>query len=553
MIAVTPADLADLLRSTATTVLDERGLDTSALPAVVTVERPRNPEHGDYATNVALQVAKKVGVAPRDLAGWLVEALVSHAAIAGAEIAGPGFVNLRIAADAQGTIVANILKAGETYGNSDAQGTHTINLEFVSANPTGPIHIGGTRWAAVGDALGRLLARQGAKVTREYYFNDHGAQIDRFVRSLIASAEGKEAPEDGYAGDYIADIAKQVITQRPEALTLMEPERSEVFREIGVDLMFTHIKESLHEFGTDFDVFTHEDSMHTSGRVQEAIAQLRKTGNIYEKDGASWLRSSNFGDDKDRVVIKSDGNPAYIAGDIAYYLDKRERGFDLCIYMLGADHHGYIARLKAVAAALGYDADSVEVLIGQMVNLVRDGQPVRMSKRAGTVITLDDLVDAIGVDAARYALIRSSVDTSIDIDLELWASASSENPVYYVQYAHARLCALARNAADLGLQHSTEHLELLTHEKEGALIRGLGEFGRILQNAAALREPHRVARYLEDIAGDYHRFYDSCRVLPQGDETPGDLHAARLALCLATRQVIANGLDILGVSAPERM
>lgn len=550
---MTPADLADLLRSTATTVLDERGLDTSALPAVVTVERPRNPEHGDYATNVALQVAKKVGVAPRDLAGWLVEALVSHAAIAGAEIAGPGFVNLRIAADAQGTIVANILKAGETYGNSDAQGTHTINLEFVSANPTGPIHIGGTRWAAVGDALGRLLARQGAKVTREYYFNDHGAQIDRFVRSLIASAEGKEAPEDGYAGDYIADIAKQVITQRPEALTLMEPERSEVFREIGVDLMFTHIKESLHEFGTDFDVFTHEDSMHTSGRVQEAIAQLRKTGNIYEKDGASWLRSSNFGDDKDRVVIKSDGNPAYIAGDIAYYLDKRERGFDLCIYMLGADHHGYIARLKAVAAALGYDAESVEVLIGQMVNLVRDGQPVRMSKRAGTVITLDDLVDAIGVDAARYALIRSSVDTSIDIDLELWASASSENPVYYVQYAHARLCALARNAADLGLQHSTEHLELLTHEKEGALIRGLGEFGRILQNAAALREPHRVARYLEDIAGDYHRFYDSCRVLPQGDETPGDLHAARLALCLATRQVIANGLDILGVSAPERM
>ncbi|SII62019.1 arginine--tRNA ligase [Mycobacteroides abscessus] len=550
---MTPADLADLLRSTATTVLDERGLDTSALPAVVTVERPRNPEHGDYATNVALQVAKKVGVAPRDLAAWLVEALVSNAAIAGAEIAGPGFVNLRIAADAQGAIVANILKAGETYGNSDAQGAHTINLEFVSANPTGPIHIGGTRWAAVGDALGRLLARQGAKVTREYYFNDHGAQIDRFVRSLIASAEGKEAPEDGYAGDYIADIAKQVTTQRPEALSLTEPERSEVFREIGVDLMFTHIKESLHEFGTDFDVFTHEDSMHTSGRVQEAIAQLRKTGNIYEKDGASWLRSSNFGDDKDRVVIKSDGNPAYIAGDIAYYLDKRERGFDLCIYMLGADHHGYIARLKAVAAALGYDADSVEVLIGQMVNLVRDGQPVRMSKRAGTVITLDDLVDAIGVDAARYALIRSSVDTSIDIDLELWASASSENPVYYVQYAHARLCALARNAADLGLQHSTEHLELLTHEKEGALIRGLGEFGRILQNAAVLREPHRVARYLEDIAGDYHRFYDSCRVLPQGDETPGDLHAARLALCLATRQVIANGLDILGVSAPERM
>ncbi|MUM17966.1 arginine--tRNA ligase [Mycobacterium sp. CBMA271] len=550
---MTPADLADLLRSTATTVLDERGLDTSALPAIVTIERPRNPEHGDYATNVALQVAKKVGVPPRDLATWLAEALTANAAIAAAEIAGPGFVNLRIAADAQGAIVANVLNAGETYGNSDAQAAHTINLEFVSANPTGPIHIGGTRWAAVGDALGRLLARQGAKVTREYYFNDHGAQIDRFSRSLIAAAEGKEAPEDGYAGDYIADIAKQVVAKRPDALSLSEDEKAEAFRAVGVDLMFTHIKESLHEFGTDFDVFTHEDSMHTSGRVQEAIAQLRKTGNIYEKDGASWLRSSNFGDDKDRVVIKSDGQPAYIAGDIAYYLDKRERGFDLCIYMLGADHHGYIARLKAVAAALGYDANSVEVLIGQMVNLVRDGQPVRMSKRAGTVISLDDLVDAIGVDAARYALIRSSVDTSIDIDLELWASASSENPVYYVQYAHARMCALARNAGDLGLEHSIDHLELLTHEKEGALIRGLGEFGRILESAADLREPHRVARYLEDIAGDYHRFYDSCRVLPQGDETPGPLNQARLALCLATRQVIANGLDILGVSAPERM
>jgi arginyl-tRNA synthetase len=293
--------------------------------------------------------------------------------------------------------------------------------------------------------------------------------------------------------------------------------------------------------------------MHTSGRVDQAIAKLRETGNIYEKDGATWLRTTEFGDDKDRVVIKSDGQPAYIAGDLAYYLDKRQRGFDLCIYMLGADHHGYIARLKAAAAALGDDPDTVEVLIGQMVNLVRDGQPMKMSKRAGTVITLDDLVDAIGVDAARYALTRSSVDTPIDIDLQLWSSASSENPVYYVQYAHARLSALARNAADLGLAPDTAHLELLTHDKEGALIRNLGEFGRVLKSAAELREPHRVCRYLEDLAGDYHRFYDSCRVLPQGDEEPGDLHRARLALCAATRQVIANGLTILGVSAPERM
>lgn len=327
----------------------------------------------------------------------------------------------------------------------------------------------------------------------------------------------------------------------------------ETFRAIGVNLMFDHIKASLHEFGTDFDVYTHEDSMHTSGRVDQAIAKLRENGSIYEADGAVWLRTTDYGDDKDRVVIKSDGQPAYIAGDLAYFLDKRQRGFDLCIYMLGADHHGYIARLKAAAAALGDDPDTVEVLIGQMVNLVRDGQPVRMSKRAGTVITLDDLVEAIGVDAARYALIRSSVDTPIDIDLALWSSASAENPVYYVQYAHARLCALARNAAELGIAPDTAHLDLLTHDKEGTLIRNIGEFPRVLATAAALREPHRVSRYLEDLAGDYHRFYDSCRVLPQGDEEPGELHAARLALCTATRQVIANGLGILGVSAPERM
>lgn len=549
---MTPADLAELLKATAAAVLTEHDLDPAALPDTVTVERPRNLEHGDYATNLALQLGKKVGVNPRELAGWLATALAAANGIATAEVAGPGFVNLRIEASAQGVIVTNVLTAGATYGNS-TELAEKINLEFVSANPTGPIHIGGTRWAAVGDALGRLLTTQGADVTREYYFNDHGAQIDRFARSLVAAAKGEPAPEDGYAGAYITDIAASVQAKRPDVMDLPAEQQQEVFREVGVDLMFTHIKESLHEFGTDFDVYTHEDSMHTSGRVDQAIAKLRETGSIYEKDGATWLRTTEFGDDKDRVVIKSDGNPAYVAGDIAYYLDKRERGFDLCIYMLGADHHGYIARLKAVAAALGEDPATVEVLIGQMVNLVRDGQPVRMSKRAGTVITLDDLVEAIGVDAARYSLIRSSVDTPIDIDLALWSSASNENPVYYVQYAHARLSALARNAADLGVTADTAHLDLLSHEKEGILIRNLGEFPRVLKAAAALREPHRVCRYLEDLAGDYHRFYDACRVLPQGDEEAGDLNAARLALCKATRQVIANGLAILGVTAPERM
>jgi arginyl-tRNA synthetase len=550
---VTPADLAELLKTTAAAVLAEHGLDATALPATVTVERPRNPEHGDYASNLALQLGKRVGANPRELAGWLAEALAHADGIASAEVAGPGFINMRLEASAQALIVNNVIDAGTSFGNSGAMAGHKINLEFVSANPTGPIHIGGTRWAAVGDALGRLLSTQGADVVREYYFNDHGAQIDRFAGSLVAAAKGEPTPPDGYAGTYITDIAAQVLQKAPDALSLPEAEMGETFREIGVDLMFTHIKKSLHEFGTNFDVYTHEDSMHTSGRVDQAIARLRETGNIYEKDGATWLRTSAFGDDKDRVVIKSDGKPAYIAGDIAYYLDKRQRGFDLCIYMFGADHHGYIARLKAVAAAFGDDPASVEVLIGQMVNLVRDGQPVRMSKRAGTVITLDDLVEAIGVDAARYSLIRSSVDTPIDIDLALWSSASNENPVYYVQYAHARLSALARNAAELGLIPDTAHLELLGHDKEGALLRTIGEFPRVLKTAASLREPHRVCRYLEDLAGDYHRFYDSCRVLPQGDEQPTDLHTARLALCQATRQVIANGLAILGVTAPERM
>ncbi|HEY8373895.1 MAG TPA: arginine--tRNA ligase [Pseudonocardiaceae bacterium] len=554
---MTPAALAELVRSVAVDVLSARGLDTSVLPETVTVERPRNPEHGDYATNLALQTAKKLGVAPRDLAGWLAEALAGHQAVASAEVAGPGFLNLWLAADAQGQIVREVLTAAEEYGHADRFGGLKVNLEFVSANPTGPIHLGGTRWAAVGDALGRILAAQGAQVTREYYFNDAGAQIDRFVRSLIAAAKGEPTPEDGYGGAYIADIAGEVVRREPGVLDLPEAERHEVFRRVGVGLMFDEIKRSLHEFGTDFDVYFHEDSLHTSGAVGAAVEELRKRGHLYHADGAWWLRSSEFGDDKDRVVIKSDGRPAYIAGDIAYYRDKRQRGFDLCIYMLGADHHGYIGRLKAVAAAFDDDPNTVEVLIGQMVNLVRDGKPVRMSKRAGTVITLEDLVEAVGVDAARYAMIRASVDSALDIDLDVWSRRTNDNPVFYVQYAHARLASLLRNAAELGIELDTDldrvDFGLLTHEREGDLIRTIGEFPRIVASAAELREPHRVARYLEELASAYHKFYDSCRVLPQGDEPATPLTQARLQLCAAARQVLANGLGLLGVSAPDRM
>jgi arginyl-tRNA synthetase len=554
---VTPAALADLVRAVAVDVLTSRDLDDTALPPTVTIERPRNPEHGDYATNLALQVAKKVGVAPRDLAGWLAEALTGRDGVANADVAGPGFINLRLAADAQGEIVRQVLEAGETYGRGTALDGRKINLEFVSANPTGPLHLGGTRWAAVGDALGRLLSAQGADVVREYYFNDAGAQIDRFVRSLIASAKGEPPPEDGYAGTYLSDVAAEVLRTEPNALSLPEDECAETFRRIGVGLMFDQIKQSLHDFGTDFDVFFHEDSLHASGQVGELVEELKAKGHLYEAEGAWWLRSTEFGDDKDRVVIKSDGAPAYIAGDIAYFRDKRRRGFDLCIYMLGADHHGYIARLKAAAAALDDDPAAVEVLIGQLVNLVSEGKPVRMSKRAGTVVRMDDLVDAVGVDAARYALIRSSVDASLDIDLDLWSRRTADNPVFYVQYAHARLSSLERNAAELGIKVPTStadvDLGLLTHQREGELIRTIGDFPQVLTTAAQLREPHRVARYLEELAAAYHKFYDSCRILPQGDEEATSLTTARLALCAAVRQLLANGLALLGVSAPERM
>jgi arginyl-tRNA synthetase len=539
------------------TILGERGLDTSVVPAVVTVERPRNPEHGDYATNLALQVAKRVGLAPREMADALAAALAETTGVASAEVAGPGFINLRLAADAQGQIVREVLTAGAEYGAGAMLTGRKINLEFVSANPTGPIHLGGTRWAAVGDALGRVLSAQGGEVTREYYFNDAGAQIDRFVRSLIAAAQGEPAPEDGYAGAYISDIAAEVIKQEPGALTA--DDRDEVFRRVGVGLMFEQIKKDLHDFGTDFDVYFHEDSLHKSGAVEKAVTALKESGGLYLEDGAWWLRSSEYGDDKDRVVIKSDGQPAYIAGDIAYFQDKRARGFDLCIYMLGADHHGYIGRLKAAAAATGDDPATVEVLIGQMVNLVSGGKPVRMSKRAGTVITMEDLVEAVGVDAARYAMIRSSANSTLDIDLDLWSKKDSDNPVYYVKYAHARLCNIKRNATDLGMvvsgpdSEDTVDLSLLTHDREGDVLRTLGEFPRVLATAAELREPHRVARYLEELAGSLHKFYENCRVIPQGDEDPRPVNFARLALCGAARQVIANGLGVLGIEAPERM
>ncbi|MGY1622202.1 arginine--tRNA ligase [Geodermatophilus sp. SYSU D00965] len=553
---MTPEQLRDVVR-TAVAAAVERGVLPVAVPDDVLVERPKNPEHGDYATNVALRLAKPAGKPPRAVAEVLAEELRAHPGIAAVDVAGPGFLNITLAQGALGRIAVQAVTAGETFGRTGTLAGQRLNLEFVSANPTGPVHIGGSRWAAVGDAIGRLLEASGADVTREYYINDAGAQIDRFARSLQAAANGRPVPEDGYGGTYIADIASQVVALEPDVLGRDDDEQSRVFRDRGVALMLDEIRRSMQDFGVDFDVWFSEKSLYDAGAVDKALVRLREQGHVYEADGAVWLRTTDFGDDKDRVLVKADGETTYFASDCAYYLDKRARGFDRVVIMLGADHSGYVGRYKALVAAAGDDPDShLEILIGQLVNLLRGGEPVRMSKRAGTIVLLSDLVDAIGVDAARYALARASVDQQIDIDVDLWSRQTNDNPVFYVQYAHARISSVLRNATDLGLglgEAGAVDAAQLTHERENDLLRAIGEFPRVLTSAAELRAPHRVARYLEELAGTYHRFYDTCRVLPRGDEEPTPLTTARLWLCAATAVVLRNGLGVLGVSAPERM
>jgi len=524
-------------------------------PDMVVLERPRNRDHGDWATNIAMRIAKPLGESPRAIAAEIAEELGALPQVAAVDVAGPGFINITLEAAAAGALARTIVESGEAYGRGTTLDGIRINLEFVSANPTGPIHLGGVRWAAVGDSLARILQAEGADVTREYYFNDHGSQIDRFARSLLASHLGEDTPEDGYGGDYIGEIAARVVEGYDGDIDALPREaQQEVFRSAGTELMFGEIKQKLHDFGVDFDVFFHEDSLHESGAVDRAVARLTELGHVFEEDGAVWLRTTTFGDDRDRVVIRSTGEPAYISGDLGYYLDKRERGFEQNIIMLGADHHGYVGRMMAMVEAFG-DTPGVnlQILIGQMVNLLRDGEPVKMSKRAGTIVTLDDLVDAVGVDAGRYSLVRSSADQNLDIDLAVLGKRTNDNPVFYVQYAHARTCAVDRNAAASGVDRSAFAPELLTHPTESALLGLLQEFPRIVAQAAELREPHRVARYVEELAGSYHRWYDNCRVVPRGDEEVTDLHRTRLWLNDAVRQVVANGLDLVGVSAPERM
>ena len=552
---MTPADLSAAIVRILAALQSSGKLGAGELPAEVVVERPKNRDHGDWATNVAMQFAGKFGMNPRAFAGLLAAELSNLDGVSKVDIAGPGFINISVSAAAAGELAKAIIEAGDAYGTGTDLAGVKLNLEFVSANPTGPIHMGGTRWAAVGDSLARVFEAQGAAVTREYYFNDHGAQIDRFARSLLASARGQEAPEDGYAGAYIVDIAQRVLAETAvNILELPEAEAQEAFRAAGVELMFQEIRESLHDFGVDFDVYFHENSLYESKAVERAIERLRELGHIFESEGAVWLRSTTFGDDRDRVVIKSDGEHAYIAGDLAYYLDKRERGFDRCIYMLGADHHGYVPRMMALCAAFGDEpGNNLEILIGQMVNLMRDGEPVRMSKRAGTVVTMEDLVEAVGTDAARYALARSSINSQLDIDLEQLAKKTNDNPVFYVQYAHARTKQVAVNAASLGVDTTEFDPSLLSHPAESELLAKLSEFPRVVASAAEFREPHRVARYIEEVAGSYHRWYSECRVTPLSGGAVEAVHRTRLSLNNAAGIVLRNGLRLLGVSTPEKM
>ncbi len=558
---LTPQDLvAGALRQSLAAAIASGKLSeslTESLAALeIPLERPKNRDHGDYASSVALVLAKSAGTAPRVIADALTENLRSNALFSKVEIAGPGFINLTLATASHGAIVNSILTEAENFGRTQTLTGKKINLEFISANPTGPLHLGHTRWAAVGDALASVLAAGGAEVTREFYINDRGNQMDLFGASLRASALGIPRPEDGYHGDYIDDLAKLIIAQHPDYLSMPETEAIPAFREAGYALQLQEQKDVLDNFGTHFDVWFSERSLHHGDAIAESLKRLKSQGHVFESEGATWLRTTDFGDDKDRVLIKSGGELTYFSSDTAYYIDKRRRGFDICIYMLGADHHGYVGRLKATAACAGDDPDfNIHVLIGQMVKIMEGGQELKLSKRAGTIITLEELVEKVGVDAARYTLIRYPADTPMVMDIDLLKRRTNENPVYYVQYAHARICAVLRNAGELGVKVGLENYqpELLTHPRERELLGGLAQFPSVIAGAAELRQPHRVARYIEELATMYHGFYSDCRVLPMGDEKPDAIHSTRATLCAATRQVIQNGLELLGVSAPERM
>ncbi|HZZ97449.1 MAG TPA: arginine--tRNA ligase [Jatrophihabitantaceae bacterium] len=550
---MTPADLSGAVLAAVAACLDA-GEFGATVPSEAVIDRPKNPEHGDYATNIAMRLAKPAGKPARQVAEAIAIRLRETTGIDRVDVAGPGFLNITLATGTLGAIAKDIVTAGGDYGRSDTLAGQRINLEFVSANPTGPVHLGHTRWAALGDSLHRLLEAAGAEVASEHYTNDFGSQLQKFGASLHAVAHDEAVADDGYHGDYIDAVAKQLVDADPGLLELTGDEAVAAFTEAGYAQMLEGIQHSLRRFRVEFDVWFSEREMHAKGEVDAALERLRAQGHVYDKDGAVWLRTSDFGDDKDRVLVRSNGEKTYFAADAAYYLDKRGRGFTRCVYMLGADHHGYVGRLRTIASCAGDDpAETLDVLIGQLVKLVRDGEELRLSKRAGTIVTLDDFVDLVGVDAGRYSLARWSADTPLTLDIAEITRRSNDNPVYYVQYAHARTNNVARNAAEVGIGLDVFRPELLTSPYEASLLTALGEFPRVVATAAELRAPHRVARYLEDLASAYHRWYDECRIIPTGDDEITDVNRTRAWVNEATRVVLANGLELLGVTAPERM
>jgi arginyl-tRNA synthetase len=499
----------------------------------VRLERPADPTHGDYASAVAMSLAKPLRAAPRDIAGQIVDRLDSPW-VEGAEIAGPGFINLRLAPAWYGHVVSRILAEGARYGAGAAATPQRIQVEFVSGNPTGPVTVGAARNAAYGDSLSRLFAFAGNDISREYYFNDAGRQVDLFGASLQARALGEPVPEDGYKGEYVAEIAAE--------LGLPADAPVEEWTHAGTQAMMARIRATLDRFRIEFDSWFLERSLYEDGSVDRAIERLKAAGHTYEQDGALWFRATEFGDDKDRVIVRSNGEPGYFAGDLAYIISKLERGFDLAVYVLGADHHGYMGRLKGAAQALGYDDGRIDVQIYQLVNL----KGSRMGKRSGRIVTLDDLIDQIGVDAARLALVQRSHDQTIDLDLDLLVAQNNENPVYYSQYAHARVAGILAKAEggpyspSPGWRPETEEM---------VLVKQLADFPDLVAEAADRRGPHRVVAYLQETARAFHKFYTECPVL----QAEPELRETRLALCASTMQVVATALDLIGVEAPDTM
>ncbi|WP_336651876.1 MULTISPECIES: arginine--tRNA ligase [unclassified Leucobacter] len=556
---MTPQELASALARILTDIVAARGVDIEVTEQDTQVERPKNRDHGDWASNAAMKFAKRIGTNPRELAEEIAARTAEIDGVAKAEIAGPGFINITLDAASAGETARRVVEQGEAYGRGDALAGQNINLEFVSANPTGPLHMGHTRWAALGDSTARVLRAAGATVTSEYYINDAGAQMDKFGRSVLAAALGEDAPEDAYPGEYIQSLGARVREQLPGLAELAASDRAaalEQAQELAYQLQLAEIQDSLERFNVHFDVFFSERTLHAPAEdggkspIEAAIDRLREQGHVFDEDDAVWVRTTDFGDDKDRVFTRGNGNYTYFAADAAYYLSKMDRGFGEKIYLLGADHHGYIGRLTAIAGAAGDNIETdITVLIGQLVNL----NGARLSKRAGNIIELDDLLEWLGSDALRYWLARYPADSPLALDGEKLRSRTNDNPVFYVQYAHARTCAVDRNAATAGVDRSTFVPELLTHPTEADLLGKLQQYPGIVAGAAELREPHRIARFLEELAAAYHRWYDNCRVIPMGEEPVEDLHRTRLWLNDAAGQVLRNGLDLLGVSAPERL